>query len=218
MNRKQDAVLAVCEIFSSIQGEGSYSGFPCFFIRLSGCNLRCSYCDTRYSFQPGKSMSAGDILAMWKQSRIPLVLITGGEPLLQPGVYDLMDLLLQAGATCLLETNGSISIARVPSRVIKILDWKTPGSGFSASFIKENLKFISKKDQIKFVIVSKSDYEWVHNKVKSWFLHHICEVIFSPAYNMVEPQELASWMLKDRPVARLQIQLQKVLWGDRKGT
>ena len=163
-------------------------------------------------------MKIGDIVSMWKKSRIPLVLVTGGEPLLQPAVYDLMDELQRAGAACLLETNGSMNVGRVPHRVIKILDWKTPASGFGTSFDRENLKFISKKDQIKFVIVSKSDYEWVLNKVKDHFLHHICEVIFAPAYNMLKPQELASWMLDDLPAARLQIQIQKVIWGDRKGT
>ncbi len=154
---------------------------------------------------------------MWKASGIPLVLITGGEPLLQQAVYGLMDELLNHGAECLLETNGSISVERVPARVIKILDWKTPASGAADSFLKKNLRFISKKDQIKFVIVSKSDYEWVLNKVRTHYLYHICEVIFSPAHNMLAPQELATWMLKDLPMARLQIQLHKLLWGDRKG-
>lgn len=218
MSEARNRALSICEIFSSIQGEGSLSGYPCFFIRLSGCNLRCSYCDTRYSFPVGKTLKIGEIISMWKKSRIPLVLVTGGEPLLQPAVYDLMDELLRSGAACLLETNGSINVGRVPHRVVKILDWKTPGSGSGSSFDRENLKFISKKDQIKFVIVSKSDYEWVLNKVKGCFLHHICEVILSPAHNMLTPQELASWMLDDLPAARLQIQIQKVIWGDRKGT
>ena len=166
VNKDRDRDLSICEIFSSIQGEGSLSGYPCFFIRLSGCNLRCSYCDTKYSFPSGRTMKIGDIVSMWKKSCIPLVLVTGGEPLLQPAVYDLMEDLQQAGAVCLLETNGSMNVGRVPHRVIKILDWKTPASGFGTSFDRENLKFISKKDQIKFVIVSKSDYEWVLNKVK----------------------------------------------------
>jgi len=209
--------LFVCEMFSSIQGEGSHAGYPCFFIRLSGCNLRCTYCDTRYAFKRGKPFEVGEIISAWDKSGIGLVLITGGEPLLQPSVYELMQGLLERGATCLLETNGSLNVSRVPHRVVKILDWKTPGSGHEDSFDKENLRFISQKDQIKFVIVSKTDYEWVLKRVKRYFLDHICEVIFSPAHNELMPEELASWMLDDLPVARLQIQLHKLLWGDRKG-
>ncbi len=209
--------LFLCETFSSIQGEGSFSGYPCFFIRLAGCNLRCGYCDTSYSHGPGQKTKITDILSVWERSRIPLVLVTGGEPLLQPGVYRLMERLMKAGATCLLETNGSLSVASVPARVVKILDWKTPASGFGSSFLTENLRFISKNDQIKFVIVSKSDYEWVLNRVREYYLYNLCEVIFSPASGTLAPEQLASWMMKDLPRARLQVQLHRILWGERKG-
>jgi len=163
-------------------------------------------------------MSVAELVAAWRKSRIPLVLVTGGEPLMQEGVYELMKELVRCGAECLLETNGALSISRVPGQVVKIVDWKTPGSGFGSSFRMENLRFISKKDQIKFVIISKKDYEWVLNKMRSHFLEYCCQVIISPAFGMVDPEELASWMMQDLPEARLQIQLHKVLWGDRKGT
>jgi len=217
VSKTSDDLLYVCEFFASIQGEGSYSGYPCFFIRLSGCNLRCCYCDTKYAFARGDSCQIKALVAAWQKSRIPLVLITGGEPLLQPAVYRLMENLLHAGATCLLETNGSLNVARVPRKVIKILDWKTPGSGEGRSFRLENLKFLSPKDQIKFVIVSRTDYEWVLNTARNHFLHNVCEVLLSPASGDVHPRELAAWMLEDRPVARMQIQLHRLLWGDRKG-
>ncbi len=217
MDDNTPRVLYLSETFSSIQGEGSYSGYPCFFIRLAGCNLRCRYCDTSYAWQSGEKAAVDDILLAWKKSRIPLVLVTGGEPLLQPAVYELMERLVRAGATCLLETNGSISVARVPFSVVKVLDWKTPGSGHADSFQRENLRFISKKDQIKFVIGSKSDYEWGLNRVREHYLHHMCQVLFSPVFHKLEPQELASWMMTDLPQARMQLQLHKVLWGDIKG-
>ena len=217
MNKSPHEGLYLCEMFSSIQGEGSYSGYPCFFIRLAGCNLRCSYCDTTFAHGQGALTQVDEIMQSWKKAGISLVLVTGGEPLLQPGVYTLMERILQEGGRCLLETNGSLSVARVPARVVKILDWKTPGSGHAESFHLENLKFISKKDQIKFVIDSKKDYEWGLNRVREYYLPQICQVLFSPVPGKVEPAKLAAWMLRDRPDARLQLQLHKILWGDRKG-
>ncbi len=212
-----EKTLRVSEVFTSIQGEGRHSGLPCFFIRLTGCNLRCSYCDTKYAYYDGKPIPIKELLRLWEKSGLRLVQITGGEPLLSPNVYDLLDIFLANGAKCILETNGSLSISNVPPEVIKVLDWKTPGSGVGQSFLKENLRYISFKDQIKFVITSEEDYRWAKRIIEKNFLSEICEVLVSPAWGQVDAKCLANWVIEDKLQARFQIQLHKFLWGDKRG-
>ncbi len=209
--------LKVNEVFISIQGEGNFAGFPCFFIRLSGCNLRCTYCDTRYAYNHGRVYTISDLIDKWSESRLQLVEITGGEPLLQRNVLFLMDFFLAKECICLIETNGSISLKAISNKIIKIVDWKTPGSGFHKSFNMENLRYISRNDQIKFVITSKNDYLWARQQVLTMGLSNLCTVIFSPAYGLIEPVELADWILKDKLNVKFQLQLHKILWGDRPG-
>ncbi len=211
------SLLRICEIFTSIQGEGSHAGLPFFFIRLTGCNLRCSYCDTTFAYGGGFKLSVDELIDKWLESKIRFVLITGGEPLLQPPVYELMERLLSKGAKCLLETNGTILLSSVPKRVVKVVDWKTPGSGYGDSFLEENLRFIGSNDEIKFVITSYADYIWSSKIVRSRALWLFTSVIFSPGYKLVRPSRLAQWLLEDRLEARLQIQLHKVIWGCQRG-
>lgn len=209
--------LDVCETFTSIQGEGSHAGLPCFFIRLAGCNLRCAYCDTTYAYKGGIRKRVEELVREWMESRVRYVLLTGGEPLIQEPVYTLMEQLISKGAICLLETNGSISLARVPKAVKKVVDWKTPGSGHEKSFLIKNLRYIGVTDEIKFVITSREDYIWSSQIIVSKLLWLYTNVILSPCYGRIVPAELAEWMLKDRLNVRLQLQLHKVIWGEKRG-
>ncbi len=209
--------VEVCETFTSLQGEGLHSGLPCFFIRLSGCNLQCSYCDTRYAHEPGTLMGISELAVLWHKSRVSLVQITGGEPLLQDGVYHLMDTLLESGAEVLLETNGSVPLDRVPWQVVKVVDVKTPGSGVAESWNAENLRWLAGYDQVKFVITGREDYLWACDYVERHHLTTFVNVIFSAAWGDVAPELLASWMVEDRLKVRFQLQLHKVLWGEKTG-
>lgn len=209
--------LFVTETFSSLQGEGAYQGIPCFFIRLSGCNLRCSYCDSSYAWEKGEPQSINELIFLWQKSGIELVQVTGGEPLLQPESLELMQHLLQKGATVLLETNGSLSLANVPRQVIKIVDRKTPGSHMEQGWMEENLRFLTKKDQVKFVITDKADYYWARKWIVQKCLASFTQVLFSPAWGRLEPEALASWVMEDKLSVRFQLQLHKILWGDRRG-
>lgn len=213
---RQAESLLVTETFVSLQGEGAHMGWPCFFVRLTGCNLRCSYCDTRYAYHGGERRGISSLVEEWRKSRIPLVQVTGGEPLLQPGSVALMERLLEAGARVLLETNGSLSLERVPRRVIKVVDRKTPGSGMEAHWLVDNIRSLAGGDQIKYVIVSREDYEWARNEVLTHHLASCCEILFSPAQGAVAPAALGDWILDERLPVRLQIQLHKHLWnGDK---
>lgn len=209
--------LKVCETFISIQGEGADIGFPFFFIRLAGCNLRCSYCDTKYAYNNFKDLSLKRLLQLWKDSGLKRCLITGGEPLLQKHCLALMELLISNRAIVYLETNGSIDISNVPSEVIKIVDWKTPGSNMEGSFLEKNLEFLNNKDQIKFVITDKNDYLFSKKRVNTYNLLSFTQVIFSVAIPKLKPLELANWILEDKLEVRFQLQLHKVLWGDKRG-
>ena len=162
-------------------------------------------------------MAVRELISLWQESGLRHVLVTGGEPLIHEGTYVLMDALLKKGATVLLETNGSISLARVNRQIVKVVDWKTPGSGSGSSFLLENLRYIQRRDQIKFVITSEQDYKWAQRLVRKRSLTLFTTVLFSPCHGRVEPDELASWILKDRLEVRLQLQLHKVLWGDQRG-
>lgn len=162
-------------------------------------------------------MPIGELISLWTKSGVKFVLITGGEPLIQEGVYPLMEGLLQKGARVVLETNGSVPLSMVSHQVIKVVDWKTPGSGCGSSFHLENLRYLTRKDQIKFVITSRADYKWAARLVRERALNLISSVLFSPGYGRIEPKDLATWILGDRLEVRLQLQLHKVIWGDKRG-
>jgi len=206
-------MLTVNEIFKSIQGESTYAGKPCIFIRLTGCNLRCSWCDTEYAFFEGKSLSVEDILAAIKPMGVRLVEITGGEPLLQDEVYDLMDTLLAKQYQVLLETSGSLSLERVPPQVVKVVDFKCPGSGEEARNRWDNLDRLNPQDEVKFVLKDRTDYEWSRDILSKHGLDRKAQVLFSPVYDGLDLKDLACWVLEDNLPVRVQTQLHKVIWG-----
>ncbi len=210
-------MLNISEIFCSIQGESTYTGLPCIFIRLAGCNLRCDYCDTTYSYESDIPLSIDDIITTIQEyDPIKLVEITGGEPLLQPEVFQLIELLHKNGNTILLETNGSILLRSVPEFVIKIVDVKCPGSGEENSFLLENLEYINKeKDEIKFVLSDNFDYNWAKDFVMKYNLKDY-EILFSPVSEKLEPQDLAKWITEDKLPVRMQLQLHKMIWDKNK--
>ena len=207
-------MLTVNEIFHSIQGESTHTGRPCVFVRLTGCDLRCVWCDTTYSFHEGRKLEVDDVVADVEQYRCDLVEITGGEPLLQEDVYPLMDRLLASGATVLLETGGHASVARVPAAVVKVMDIKCPGSGECHRNAWENVSRLTDRDQVKFVIADRVDYEFARDVLRRHTLETRCgAVLFSAVHNVLPPARLAEWVLDDRLPVRLQIQLHKHLWG-----
>ena len=205
--------MQLSEIFYSIQGESSFAGYPCLFFRLSGCNLRCSYCDAKYTYEEPASPTALSAL-LAEAARYPkaLVEITGGEPLLQDGVYPLMEALLAEGRTVLLETNGSLSLARVPLGVVKILDLKCPDSGMAGQMDLANLDLLDPRDEIKFVLSSRPDYDWARAMLAEHRLAEKAKVILSPVIDRLAPSLLAEWLLADALPARLQLQLHTLLW------
>lgn len=205
--------LSVSEIFYSIQGESLYAGRPCAFVRLSGCNLRCRYCDTTYAYENGTEMTIADIIREIESFQCPLVEVTGGEPLLQRRTPDLIKELIDRGHTVLLETNGTMAIDRVDSRCIRIMDIKCPGSGESGKTEFANFDHLLPEDQIKFVITDRTDYEYAKKLLfDKWQNKPPFEVLFSPAFGMRQPAILAEWMLADNLPVRLQLQLHKILW------
>lgn len=203
--------MKVCEIFTSIQGESSYSGMPCTFIRLTGCNLRCLYCDTQYAYYEGKEVSEDEIMRKVKDAGIKLVEITGGEPLLQKGVYHLIERLLDEGYKVLIETNGSLCIKEIDRRAVVVLDIKTPGSGMSDKMDFSNLNLLKSIDEIKFVIINRRDYEWSKEIISRHRLMEKCHILLSPAYKILSPEDLAKWMVNDRLGARLNLQLHRYI-------
>jgi len=206
-------MLKIHEIFKSLQGESSHTGLPCIFIRLTGCNLRCGWCDTEYAFHEGSDKSVEDVLEAIEPYPIKLVEITGGEPLLQEDVYPLMEKLLAKNYTVLLETGGSLSIKRVPPQVMKILDVKCPGSGEACNNKFDNLKHLSSRDEVKFVILDRKDYEWSGKIVRRYDIDKKAGVLFSPVYDQLDLKDLAEWVLEDNLPVRVQTQLHKVIWG-----
>ena len=209
--------LHVNEIFFSIQGETSKVGLPTVFIRLTGCPLRCHYCDTAYAFHEGAKMRIGEILDAVRARRTPHVTVTGGEPLAQKDCLALLTLLCDEGYQVSLETGGAVDIAAVNGRVVKILDIKTPGSGEESKNRRDNLAHLRPHDQIKFVIRNRADYEWASAKLRAQRLNEICEVLYSPSHGELPAATLADWVLADALPVRLQIQLHKYLWGDVRG-
>ncbi len=210
--------MKVCEIFVSIQGESTYAGLPCVFVRMTGCNLRCVYCDTTYAYEKGIEMSEDEIIERVKNYGINLVEITGGEPLLQRDVLSLMERLLDNGFTVLLETNGSESIQNVDKRVVIIMDIKTPKSGMFEKMDLLNLKYIKPDDEIKLVVMDREDYEWVKEFIKDYALADKCKILLSPAYGTLLPEDLSKWIIEDRLPVRLNLQLHKYIYGaDKRG-
>lgn len=205
--------LLVNEIFYSILGESTRAGLPCCFIRLTGCNLRCSYCDTTYAYEEGQRLSIEEILAKVGAYNTTLVEVTGGEPLYQEETVVLMHRLLERGYAVLLETNGSLPLEGVDRRVLKIMDIKCPGSGMHLYNHYENIKFLDSKDEVKFVIVDRHDYDWAKEIAQKHRLFEGLNVLFSPAFDLLSPRSLAEWMLADRLPARLNLQLHKYIWG-----
>jgi 7-carboxy-7-deazaguanine synthase len=207
-------MLTINEIFHSIQGESTHAGRPCVFVRLTACDLRCSWCDTPYAFYEGRKMPVDDVVAQVEAFGCPVVEITGGEPLLQPDVYPLMGTLLERGFTVLLETGGHRSIEDVPAGVIRIVDVKCPGSGEAGKNHWPNLDLVGPRDEVKFVIKDREDYEYAREIVeRHGLVGRVNAIHFSPVHDVLEPKDLAAWMLEDRLPARLQLQVHKYIWG-----
>jgi 7-carboxy-7-deazaguanine synthase len=206
-------MLTVNEIFHSIQGESTLAGAPCVFVRLTACDLRCTWCDTPYAFYEGHKMSVDDVLEAVDRYGCPLVEVTGGEPLLQPDVYPLMTRLLERGKTVMLETGGHRSLADVPPGVVRIMDVKCPGSGEAVKNHWANLGLLTRADQVKFVLKDRADYEFARDVVEREALPgRVAAVLFSPVHGVLHPRQLAEWILADRLRVRLQLQAHKFIW------
>ena len=207
-------MLTVNEIFYSIQGESTYAGRPCVFVRLTACDLRCSWCDTPYAFVEGRKVSVDDLVKEVERHDCPLVEITGGEPLLQEDVYPLMDCLLADGKTVLIETGGHLSVERIPAAVVKVMDIKCPGSGEADRADWKNLDRLRGQDQVKFVIRDRVDYEYARDVLRRHDLARRCAAtLFSPVHGVLDPKQLAMWVLDDGLPVRVQLQLHKYIWG-----
>ena len=205
-------MLKINEIFYSIQGESSYNGMPCVFVRLTYCNLRCSYCDTEYAFYEGKDMSIKDILKKIQSYNCKLVEVTGGEPLLQKESIDLMEKLIEKKYTVMLETGGSLPIKNVPKEVIKIIDFKCPTSKMDKKNDWSIIKDITNHDEIKFVIGDRDDYKWSKEKIHDYNLENKT-ILFSPVHDVLDSKKLSKWILEDGLNVRMQIQLHKHIWS-----
>lgn len=206
-------MLKVNEIFYSIQGESTFAGLPCVFVRLTYCNLRCSYCDTEYAFYEGKDMSINEILGEVKNYNCNLVEVTGGEPLFQKESFELLTKLCDLGYTVLLETSGSISIENVDKRVIIIMDLKTPSSKMEKKNKYSNINYLKPNDEVKFVIGDRNDYEWAKNIINIYNLTSKCKVLMGVVFNELSNLDLAKWILEDKLNVRFQIQLHKYIWS-----
>lgn len=209
--------LRISEIFFSLQGETRTVGLPTTFVRLTGCPLRCHYCDTSYAFSGGDWMTLDEVVTQVTANSAKHVTVTGGEPLAQPSCIPLLTALCQLGYEVSLETSGAIDIAAVDKRVMKVMDLKTPASGESDKNLWSNLKYLTTNDQIKFVICNESDYEWCKAQILEHKLEQLCEVLLSPSQDELSPTVLADWILCDQLNVRFQLQLHKVLWGDEAG-
>jgi len=209
--------LRITEIFYSLQGETRTAGWPTIFIRLTGCPLRCSYCDTEYAFQGGDWMEIDDIVENIQQYNTPHVTVTGGEPLAQKNCLALLARLCDLNYEVSLETSGALSVKEVDSRVSRVVDVKTPGSGESDKNLFDNFALLNQHDQLKFVICDRSDYEWSKKIIEQYELTDICVCWFSSSFDQVDAVELADWILKDQLNVRFQLQLHKILWADEPG-
>ena len=215
---KNNKILKINEIFKSIQGESTHSGLPCIFIRLTYCNLRCTYCDTEYAFHDGKDMSISDIINHIKPMKTKLVEVTGGEPMLQDNTIPLMIALLEKKYHVLLETSGAISLKDVPSEVKKIVDFKCPSSAMSDRNLWSIIDELNDKDEIKFVIGNQEDYEWTKSKINKYDLNQKWTILISPVFGKISLEKLAEWILQDNLDVRLQLQMHKYIWDpDKQG-
>lgn len=212
-----DALLRISEIFFSLQGETSRVGLPTVFIRLTGCPLRCSYCDTSYAFTGGQNMSVAEILKQVGEYAPRYVTVTGGEPLAQKHCLALLIALCDAGYEVSLETGGALDIGAVDERVMRVVDIKTPASGEVEKNRWDNLPLLTRHDEIKFVLCDESDYQWARQVIAQHRLGEKCEVLFSPAHGALDATQLAEWILRDRLAVRLQVQLHKILWHNAPG-
>jgi 7-carboxy-7-deazaguanine synthase len=210
--------MKVCEIFAGIQGESTYAGLPCIFVRMTGCNLRCTYCDTTYAYDEGSEMTVEEIIDAVRGYGFDLVEITGGEPLLQKDAGPLISHLLDSDFKVLVETNGSVDVGEVDRRAIIIMDVKTPGSGMSDGLRMENLALLKKSDELKFVITDKADYDWARAMVRKFSLSEKCTILFSPVYGKLSPSGLSQWIIADKLPVRMNLQLHKYMYGpDQRG-
>lgn len=209
--------LRITEIFFSLQGETSRAGLPTVFVRLTGCPLRCGYCDTAYAFHGGESLTLEKILAEVARYRTRYVTVTGGEPLAQKNCLALLEALADRGYSVSLETGGALDVSRVDARVSKILDIKTPGSGEAEKNLWTNLAHLTARDEIKFVLCGEADYEWAKQVLAERRLDRICPVLFSPSHHDLPAKMLAEWILRDQLPVRMQVQLHKQLWGEAPG-
>lgn len=204
--------LRINEIYASIQGESSHAGLPCAFVRLTGCHLRCTYCDSEYAFYAGNWMTVDDIIARVAEFGLPLVEITGGEPLLQPTCRQLAQALLDAGYTVLCETSGSLPIDRLPAGVIKIMDLKCPSSGEVERNDWANIPKLQPHDEIKFVVGDREDFDWAGGVIAQYGLADRCVLLMAPVFGEIEPRQLAEWIMKQRLPVRFQLQMHKFIW------
>lgn len=209
--------MRISEIFFSLQGEGSRTGLPTVFVRLTGCPLRCGYCDTSYAFQGGEWYDLPRIMAAVAAYPARHVCVTGGEPLAQKACLELLGALCDAGYDVALETSGSLDIGAVDGRVSRIVDIKTPGSGEVERNLWSNLDKLSGRDEVKFVLVDEADYQWAIGKLREYRIDSHCGVLFSPVFDKLNPRDLAEWIVRDGLPVRMQVQLHKILWGEEKG-
>ena len=212
-----DNRLKIAEIFFSLQGEALTVGIPTTFIRLTGCPLRCQYCDTAYAFSGGEWMGIDEIMEQVASNSTRYVTVTGGEPLAQKACIPLLARLCDAGYTVSLETSGALDVSPVDPRVVKVMDIKTPGSGEEKRNLLENIDNLTEHDQVKFVICDEADYAWSKQLMQQHHLHQRCEVLFSPSYTQLPAVDLADWILRDALPVRMQLQMHKLLWGDQPG-
>lgn len=211
------STLRITEVFLSLQGETSRAGLPTVFVRLAGCPLRCRWCDTSYSFQGGETVTLDDLLARVAEFGVPVVCVTGGEPLAQKNCAPFLTRLCDAGYSVSLETSGALDVSTVDPRVSRIVDIKPPESGEAARNRWENIEHLGPHDEIKFVLANRADYEWAREVFRARKLDRVCPVLFSPVQGELAPAELAEWILADRLPLRMQVQLHKVLWGSTPG-
>ncbi|MBU2885017.1 7-carboxy-7-deazaguanine synthase QueE [Gilvimarinus agarilyticus] len=210
--------VKITEIFYSLQGESNTVGLPTVFVRLTGCPLRCGYCDSEYAFYGGERMMLAQVLEKVASYKARYVCVTGGEPMAQPGTPELLTKLCDQGYQVSLETSGAMSLANVDERVVKVMDLKTPGSGESSRNLWENLEYLGRRDQIKFVLCSREDYQWASLKLDEYKLaERVDDILMSPSFGEINPRDLADWIVTDNLPVRFQLQLHKILWDDTPG-
>ncbi|MFQ5454702.1 MAG: 7-carboxy-7-deazaguanine synthase QueE [Nitrospirota bacterium] len=208
--------MKISEIYYTIQGESSLAGFPFVFIRTSGCNLTCKWCDTQYAYYDGEEVIIEEIAERVKRYNCKRAVITGGEPLLQKEIYPLTEMLLREGYILSVETNGSLDISRLDKRIKIVMDIKCPDSGMSEKMLWENIDVLMEKDEVKFVIANYSDYRWAIEKINKYSINNRCQVIFSPVFGVMDPRYLAEYIIQDKIAVRLQLQMHKYIWQPEK--